>query len=78
MKKLLQISLVTVFLFYIAFLILILFYRSNRGADVGIREYLYFHSNLVPFHTIVSYIKSFVEGKINSNLVFRNIFSKLE
>ena len=77
MKKLLQILLVTVFLFYIAFLILILFYRSNRGADVGIREYLYFYSNLVPFHTIVSYIKSFMEGKINSNLVYRNIFGNL-
>ena len=77
MKKLIRISLFVGFLFYIIFLILILFYRSNRGADIGIREYLYFHGNLVPFHTVVSYIKSFMEGKINSNLVYRNIFGNL-
>lgn len=70
-------SISAVLVFYSLILVAILFLIGHRGVNgagtVSIKEYLEWSMNLIPFKTVIGYIKSFINGSINKSIVIENL-----
>lgn len=74
MKKAVKIIIGISFIFYLLALIIVLFIDS-RGTGYGMPfvAYLRFSVNIIPFKTIVTYIKAIFDGSMNLNIPIRNL-----
>src|SRR5690554_1441456 len=75
MKKAVKIIIGISFIFYLLALIIVLFIDS-RGTGYGMPfvAYLRFSVNIIPFKTIVTYIKAIFDGSMNLNIPIRNLW----
>ncbi|MBS4195166.1 VanZ family protein [Lederbergia citri] len=64
------------FVFYLFLLIVLLFlgFRSYIWTDLSLIEYIKRSSNLVPFKTIIIYVKPISEGSMNMDIRIKNLF----
>lgn len=78
MKKFMRIVLVVTFFIYCLVVLSILFLNNRWGRTyMTLLEYIRFNSNLIPFKTILGYIRAFKEGSMNLDIPIKNIFGNL-
>lgn len=71
-------AVLTGFLGYAAFMIILLFFRSRGFAtDQSFAEYLRQSVNLVPFRTISGYLNAWAGGTMNWEIPFRNLLGNI-
>ena len=74
MVKVLKLIVKISFIIYI-FALCVLLFGGNRGywADFSILQYAAMQMNLVPFETIMLYIRAIIRGTINLNIAIANL-----
>ncbi len=76
-RKAIKAFLFMVFIFYIMILIYLLFKGRSVNEFRGIREYINYNTNFIPFKTIIMYIQRFLDNSINKSIVAENLFGNL-
>lgn len=67
------------FVLYLAILFLLLFVRQRGMIWSGMTmwQYAQMHGNLIPFRTILEYIKAIADGSMNLNIPLENLLGNL-
>ena len=79
MKRILKMIVWVSFTFYLLAVFYLVFFRYHRGfiSELSLWEYVRFQMNLVPFKTIVGYIKAIVDESMNLNIPVTNLLGNL-
>lgn len=78
MKKAFKIFVVVTFVVYVLVLVRLVFMGSRSfWRDMSIWEYALARMNLVPFKTIVGYIKAIINDSMNLSIPLANLFGNL-
>ena len=78
MKKAIKAIFVISFIFYLVVLVSILFFRGSIFySDMSLLEYIKYSTNVIPFKSIIRYIKALFDGSMNMSIPITNIAGNL-
>ena len=78
MKKPLKIIVIITFAVYVMIIISVTFLSGRHALhDVSITDHFISRSNLIPFRTVLSYIRAIKNNSINFDIPFKNIVGNL-
>jgi glycopeptide antibiotics resistance protein len=76
MKKVFRVTISLSFVVYLFALTVLLFlgFRGYIWTNLSLTEYIIKSSNLVPFKTIITYVKAIFDGSMNMDIPIKNLF----
>ena len=78
MKKVIKAILVISFIFYLIVLVSILFFRGSfLYSEMSLLEYIKYSTNIIPFKSIIRYIKALFDGSMNMSIPITNLAGNL-
>ncbi len=79
MKKLIKALYYCSFIFYVLILFYLLFLKSRGGylSGLPIGEYIKYNSNIIPFKTIIRFLKGLVNQDMNYDIPLKNLLGNL-